>query len=523
MAVRSAADTAVDVADDHRVRWRVGGRRLPRSLPRHVWGAGLLSLGAGGAQAAIGVQQYRQFRLGGYDLVIFDQAIRGYARFGMPVSQMKDTHNPGQALAGYGHSFSILGDHFSPTLALLAPLYWIWNNPQVLILAEAALFACAVPFVWLFTRRALGSPAIAYLVAFAFGICWELQEASAAGFHEVGFFVPLCALMLERYQAGKLRQAMIVAAALLLVKEDAGYVVAMFGLVVLIGRGRTRRQRWGGAGLLAGGVLEAQLVLHLWIPALGGRSDYYWYWTQLSTTPSMKNAALKVVLHPAYAMQVATTPSVKVSTFWWLVVPLLFMCFFSPLVLLAAPLAAERAFSDDPGHWGLGPQYNAFLAPILILAAVDGARRLNALWGRTGLPLEHRARVAKYVVGTWALFLAVTMAWTSWTMFPLGQVLRPSGWQTDAIQHAQTAAVAMIPDGADVEADDDASTHLTSRTDVVLLDQTPHLRDWVVLQDFATEFPLTRDQLRARVTWLLAHGYRQVFEQDDVYVFHKMS
>lgn len=516
-----AVSTAVDVAD-HRVRWWDGGRRAVRS--GHVWGVALLASGTGAAQAAIGIQQYRQFRLGGYDLVIFDQAIRAYSRFGAPVSPMKDTHNPGQVVAGYGHAFSILGDHFSPVLALVAPLYWIWDNPQVLILAEAVLFACAVPCVWLFTRRALGSAVAAYLVAFAFGISWELQEASAAGFHEVGFFVPLCALMLERYQAGKLRQAMIVAAVLLLVKEDAGYVVAMFGLLVALGRGRTTRQRWAGAGLLVGGVAVAQLVLHLWIPALGGRSDYYWYWTRLSPTPSMKNAVLKVILHPAYAANVAVTPSVKVGTFWWLVAPLLLLCLFSPIVLLAAPLVAERAFSDDPGHWGLGPHYNAFLAPILILAAVDGVRRLRDLSARRLGDRHARVRTATdYFPRAWALTVAVIMAWTSWTGFPLGQVLRPSGWQTDAIQRAQTAAVAVIPDGASVEADDDISTHLSSRTNVVLLDKTPHLRDWVVLQTFATEFPLTRDQLRQRVTWLMDNGYRQVFERDDVYVFHRIS
>jgi uncharacterized membrane protein len=509
MAVRTAVD---DVAD-HRVRWWASARRLLRS--RHVWGVGLLSLGVGGAQAAIGIQQYRQFRLGGYDLVIFDQAIRAYSRFGLPISQMKDVHNPGQVTAGYGHAFSILGDHFSPILAVLAPLYWLWNNPQVLILAQAALFACAVPFAWLFTIRSLSSVVAAYFVAFAFGISWELQEASAAGFHEVGFFVPLCAQMLERYQAGRLRQAVIAAGVLLLVKEDAGYVVAMFGLVVLLGRSRARRQRWVGAGLLVGGVAVAQLVLHLWIPALGGRSDYYWYWTRLSATPSMKDAVLRVILHPAYAAQVATTPSVKVSTFWWLVVPLLLMCFGSPLVLLAAPLVAERAFSNDPGHWGLGPQYNAFLAPILVLAAVDAVRRL------TGFAPERRAYLARRAAVVWALAVAVIAAWTSWTTFPLGQALRPSDWQSNAFQRAQTAAVAIIPNGANVEADDNISTHLSSRTNVVLLDQTPHLREWVVLQTFATEFPLTQDQLRARVAWLLAHGYRQAFEQDDVYVFRK--
>jgi len=30
-----------------------------------------------------------------------------------------------------------LTDHFSPTILLLAPLYWIWANPTVLLIAQA--------------------------------------------------------------------------------------------------------------------------------------------------------------------------------------------------------------------------------------------------------------------------------------------------------------------------------------------------------------------------------------------------
>jgi len=99
----------------------------------------------------------------------------------------------------------------------------------VLLLAQAALFALAVPSVWVFARRALLRVATprravvaAYLVSAAFGLSWTLQEATQAGFHEVAFFVPLSALMIERYQAGKLRQSVLCALALLFVKEDTG-------------------------------------------------------------------------------------------------------------------------------------------------------------------------------------------------------------------------------------------------------------------------------------------------------------
>lgn len=97
--------------------------------------------------------RYYQFNSGTYDLVIFDQAIRSYAHFQPGVSIVKGLHN------GFGPNFSVLGDHFSPILAALAPLYWIYNGPQDLLIAQAVLFALAVPPVWVFTRRALGGGA----------------------------------------------------------------------------------------------------------------------------------------------------------------------------------------------------------------------------------------------------------------------------------------------------------------------------------------------------------------------------
>ena len=94
--------------------------------------------------------QFYTFQTSSYDLVIFDQAVRSYAHFLPGISIIKGLHN------GFGPHFSVLGDHWSPILAALAPLYWIYNGPQTLLVAQAVLFALAIPPLWVFTRRAFG-------------------------------------------------------------------------------------------------------------------------------------------------------------------------------------------------------------------------------------------------------------------------------------------------------------------------------------------------------------------------------
>jgi uncharacterized membrane protein len=532
----SALPAAVRIPLPAVVRIRSRLHVVPTRL--HFWGVAALAAATALLHGAFEVQQYHRFRLGGYDLVIFDQAVRNYAHGDLPVSMFKNVHDAAQVSPDYTAPFSVLGDHFSPILALLAPLYWIWNNPQVLLLAQAALFGLAVPSVWVYARRALVRIAgprraviAAYLVSAAFGLSWTLQEATQAGFHEVAFFVPLSAVAIERYQAGRLRQSVCWALALLFVKEDGGYVVAAYGLLLLVTRringtpldaAALRRYRITGAALAVFGLVFAMAVLHLWIPAFGGRVGFYWYYGQLG--PDMPGALKTLVTDPGYAYQVATQPGIKVHTLYFLFWPYLFLSLASPICLLAAPLLAERLFSDKPEHWGLDQHYNAFLAAILVAAAVDGLMRL--VCGASRIPVLTRRtawlrRGKPWLAVGWSSLVFV-FAVVITHSFPARSVFNADQWASDPLTTAQAAATAVIPSGVCVEADDNIAPHLSSRDQVILLDQVPRGCPWVVLQTVADVYPFTSElQIVERVDWLQSNGYRLVFSQSQVYVYHR--
>lgn len=164
--------------------------------PRHGPAVAVLAVVAAVAYAAYSVVNHLHLGTTTYDAVIFDQAVRGYATFGPPVSPALNEHT------GYAPGVSVLGDHFSPIVALLAPLYWIHDGLVTLLVAQAALFAAAVPPLWVLTRRALG-PVPAYLVAIAYAASWEVQNAVAFDVHEVAFVPVLTALAFERAKIGR--------------------------------------------------------------------------------------------------------------------------------------------------------------------------------------------------------------------------------------------------------------------------------------------------------------------------------
>src|ERR1039458_4406438 len=94
--------------------------------------------------------------------------------------------------------------------------------------------------------------------------------ASAVGFdfHEVAFAPVLIAVALERLAAGRLRTALIALAALLLVKEDMGFLVAGIGIYLAVARPRVvKRQLLVAVALVVVGLADSVLATYVLIPA----------------------------------------------------------------------------------------------------------------------------------------------------------------------------------------------------------------------------------------------------------------
>lgn len=465
-----------------------------------------------------------------YDLVIFDQAVRSYAHFEPGISIIKGLHDFGNP------NFSVLGDHWSPILAALAPLYWIHDSPVTLLMAQAVLFALAIPPVWLFTRRALGggrkATIAAYIVSAAYGVSWPIAAAAAYDFHEVAFAPVLTAVALERLQAGRLRTALIAMAGMLLVKEDMGLMVAAIGLYLLVKRTRSvTRQRLVGLILIAVGMASTIVAVYVLIPAFGGRSDYYWAYDEFGR--NVGQALPFMISHPISVVRELVTPSVKLHTIMWLLLPFCFLSLLSPITLLALPLLLERMLATQPNWWGTDYHYNAFLIIPIVLGAVDGAARLQRwvtaarrerdpavpLSGlRRGIELGRRnvAFGAVVVFGVLALYAV--------PKFSLGAAFHRDFYVQSKKDVAALRAISLVPPGVEVQAPDNVGPHLSGRDTVLLWDgdgYTPVFTPWVIATEARDTLYWPFERLeRERVNLLLKHGYVIVGQEGEYIVMH---
>lgn len=323
---------------------------VPARLDPYLLAAALFA-----AYATVSVLRYRRMETLSWDLGIFEQAVRAYAHLRTPVADLK------------GPGTNILGDHFSPVTALLAPFYRLFPTPVTLLVAQAALFALSAVPVARGAARLLGRGA-GLAVGVAYGLSWGLQRAVDFDFHEICFAVPLIAFALEAVLARRWRAALCWALPLVVVKEDLGLTLAAIAVVVALRarRGSPRTAAYA-LGVGAFGIAAVVVTLTTVIPAFNSTGAYD-YWGKTTGAGPF------------------TASGTKLRTLLWLLLPTGLLAVRSPLFLAAVPTLGWRFLSSDDHYWSTDWHYSAVLMPVLALAladAVDTGRRSSRPWLRS--------------------------------------------------------------------------------------------------------------------------------------------
>ncbi|MFE6776387.1 DUF2079 domain-containing protein [Streptomyces sp. NPDC057702] len=418
-------------------------RRLREARYDPYWLAAALFV----AYATLSVTRYRRFASMSWDLGIFEQAIRGYAHLQAPIVDLK------------GPGTNVLGDHFSPVTALLAPFYRIFPSPVTLLVAQAVLFAISAVPVTRVAARLLGRRR-GLAVGIAYGLSWGVQRAVDFDFHEICFAVPLIAFALEALLRERWVATACWAAPLVLVKEDLGVTVAAIG-VVLFWRGRHTHGRVSplALGLIGFGVLASAFALGVAIPEFN-TSGSYDYWNKIDAEGG----------GPAPTIPLETA----LRTLAWVLLPTTgLLALRSPLLIVALPTLGWRFVSHEEHYWGTDWHYSAVLMPVVFLALVDAvsrARDSSRPW------LRSYAEQAPAAVAAAALALS--------TALPVAGLTEPDTYRKPAAVHEAERLLDRIPDDATVEANIGPISRLTQRCRVLWIGDTRGLLpDYIALHE----------------------------------------
>lgn len=379
--------------------------------------AGVWALACGVLYTTLAVLRHRRLVPTSWDNAIFEQALRGYADLGWPIVDIK------------GPGFNLLGDHFHPIIAVLAPVYRLAPAAETLLVAQAVLLAWSVLVITALAVRHLGAR-VGTAMGVAYGLSFGLVNAVAAQFHEVAFAAPLLALAGSAYVERRWRAVILWTLPLLLVKEDLGLTVAMVGLV-LWAAGERRR----GVVLGAVGVLATALVVLVVLPSFNpaGAYDY---------TGNVGGDA-------GVAITFFTDVERKLLTVLLTFAVTGLAALFSRWALLVLPTFAWRFVGDVEFYWGIEWHYSLVLMPIVFAAAIDAMHRQPGL--------------------RWASVPALVVTAVLLVGGPVGELLRGDLWSEGPREAAAARVIAQVPDDASVVTDIGLITHLGTERQVYWL------------------------------------------------------
>jgi uncharacterized membrane protein len=450
-----------------------------------------------------------------WDLGIYTEYVKQYAYLRAPIV---DIRAPG---------FNLLGDHFQPLVAVLAPFFRVFPSSATLLIAQALLVAASVFPVSQVAREKLGlGPSRA--IAVAYGFSWGLQQLPEFDFHEIAFAVPLLAFSLSALARGRTRAAVCWALPLVFVKEDQGFTVAAIGLYLVIAGLHARvpsrcgrpgatdidvRRIAAGQFLLVWGFAWSFLAIGLIIPHFNP-AHHYDYWSDGGVLAPGGHLSVTGLVQ-----QLAHAWPVKLETITMLLLPVAFIALRSPLILIAVPSLLLRFMSIDSSFWGTYWHYNATLMPIIFVAAADALARMgasSAVGPPSVLSSVRSLRVLRSLRGP---VLAGTRRFAPALM--VSSLWHAQTYRISPHVAAAEAAMARVPDGATVLTTLDLLAPLAARTDTFWFGNSGNPQtQYIVFDGLDSDYsPAIKNVPTFIAGFYPPHTYTQIFSSDHVYVF----
>jgi uncharacterized membrane protein len=440
------------------------------------------------------ILQHESFRTNALDLAKFDQAIWNTAQgrpFQITLIQQ-----------------SIVQSHFSPILAIYAPLYWIWSDIRLLFIVQSICLAGAGFLVYWFFRA--DAPWLGLTVFLAYLMHPSLHQVNLYEFRRITTAVPgvsLALYCLLRRRYGGMALGLVVA---LLSKENTAFLVMGVGLYLIL----VHRTVKIGLPVLLIGTAWLILVPLVVLPALGtpqflsrntGYSLAGKYFSYLGHSPAEMLQTL--VRNPGAPLAYALRPKrleAIVDLFW----PTGFLFLLSPgIAAFSLPFLAYLLASKSDTMGQLAAWYPAVVLPLLSWAAAMGIAHLREHW-----------RAAALVV----LLVAAGAG------FATLSEIRPGRWpdmeRFRVTDHHRQVAVALkeIPRDAVVAAQDPLVPHLSQREQIYLFPWIPEETrpDYIVLDREMRTYPVGRPTYRTLFYDVLSGTEHEIDQQvDSLYIF----
>ena len=397
-----------------------------------------------------------------------------------------------------------LGDHFSPLLAVLAPLFWLAPDARTLqVVGMLALATCVVPGYLILRAR---HPSLGPLLVLGLSFNPLLHAAASEDIHTIFLAAPTVGLALYALHGSRYGLMVAALALALLAREDMPVCAASFGLFLFLYR---PRGRWLGFAVGTGAVAWLLATTLAIMPALN--EGVYRHGGQFQgMLATLRDSAAAVAAEPLSAI-----PRFLTSRFALSLAMVLLPLAAVPLLaggysLLWAPGLLILLLSPEADKFGSGHGWR--LAPLL------------PLWfGATAIAISRLER-RRALLATLAVVACSLVSFALWSQYPGGGRFDEAKYGYDERTQTLKAILQRVPPDFAVAATDHLGAQLGTRERHYLFPffRTDNRPDIAIVDVSGGDlYPLSSpaEQQAAVDALRLDPAVKAIWYQDEVFVF----
>jgi uncharacterized membrane protein len=207
-------------------------------------------------------------------------------------------------MPGSGHWFSA---HFTPLMYVFALLYRLNPAAETLVVIQFLALSAAVPALFLYARKVLGSRTHALAVAALLALYPTYQYIHLYEFEMLRFCIPLLLLTFYFLESGAVWPYWLFLTLSLLVREEVAITTACMGLHACL---FLKERRWTGIATTAISILYFLAATQIIMPSFHGGSSAehvaaYWFASLGHTMPEVLKG---IFTKPAIVFALITDP-----------------------------------------------------------------------------------------------------------------------------------------------------------------------------------------------------------------------
>jgi uncharacterized membrane protein len=421
----------------------VGPMAVPAWAPRRVLVAGIVGYSL--AFSFVTVTRHLNFLTHALDLGYYVQLTWSLATGRGPRVSLPEMH--------------AWGDHLSPIMYAFAPLFWLAPGPLTLLIAQSSALALGALAVFGIARQRLGDERPAAAFALLYLLNPSLHGINVRDFHAAALAVPC--LLAAMWAAHAERFGLFTVASLLalMCREDAALAVMGLGAWLAVGR-----RQWRVGVVVAATALAVLIVDIRWVSPQFRGEPYPHLGRYARLGGSLGEIVSAALLHPSRVLSIVLTGD-RLVYLLALTAPLAFLPLLAPAELMPAlPALAQNLLASDPTLYNHRTQYQAFIVPFLIVAAIGGYARTS-----------HVASRWRVAILTVAAVGSLALAARAVTNFALAR------WWPAPASRAAYRVLSQVPARAAVSAQDPYVAHLSLRPLVFVFPEGIDRSEYVVL------------------------------------------